>query len=431
MFLALILVVAFIPVFPAVASDPSQPTTRADCKKGGWEAFPGAGFRNQGDCMRFVQTGTFICRDPLGCVSYDAEDSLRLGTSLVLSGPVGFLGIDELRSVEIAVDAHGPVLGHAVEVSNEDSMCSPGGGEDAANAIVADPTIVAIVGTSCSSAALAAAPIISDAGYSMVSPSNTSPVLTDPEDHAAGYLRVAWNDVDQASTMADFARHESALTSAVVVTEDAYTTTLGQGFVSSFESLGGVNLAFEVADSDGSDVADILAGIVSEEVPDVLYFPVFEPLGSALVTAARAMTALDGTLLATSDSLLNQAFLDAAGAAAEDTLLTRADLSFTDTPEYADFADAYFEEFGEPPTTQFSAYAFDATNVILNGIEESGIVDGDGTLHIGRQALRDALFATAGLDGLTGTINCDLLGDCGAPEMVVLIVADGVIVPVP
>lgn len=255
--------------------------------------------------------------------------------------------------------------------------------------------------------------------------------MTDPEIHSEGYLRVAWNDLDQASTMADFVRHESALTSAVVVTEDAYTTTLGEGFASSFDGLGGVNLAFEVAKSDGSDVAGILAAIVAAEVPDVLYFPVFEPLGSALVTAARAMPELDGTLLATSDSLLNQAFLDAAGADAEGTLLTRADSSFTDTPEYADFVTAYLEKSGEPPTTLFSAYAFDASSVIIGAIEETAIVDGEGTLHIGRQALRNALFATAGFDGLTGTINCDSLGDCGAPEMVVLTVTGGVIVPVP
>lgn len=54
----------------AVGADPSQPTTMDDCKKGGWQDYPNAGFRNQGDCIRFVQTGTFTCRDPLGCVSY-------------------------------------------------------------------------------------------------------------------------------------------------------------------------------------------------------------------------------------------------------------------------------------------------------------------------------------------------------------------------
>jgi len=39
--------------FDNITFGSSGPTTRADCMKGGWEAF---GFRNQGDCVRFVET---------------------------------------------------------------------------------------------------------------------------------------------------------------------------------------------------------------------------------------------------------------------------------------------------------------------------------------------------------------------------------------
>jgi probable HAF family extracellular repeat protein len=35
-------------------SVPPSPTTKAECKKGGWEAF---GFRNQGQCIRLVESG--------------------------------------------------------------------------------------------------------------------------------------------------------------------------------------------------------------------------------------------------------------------------------------------------------------------------------------------------------------------------------------
>jgi branched-chain amino acid transport system substrate-binding protein len=109
------------------------------------------------------------------------------------------------------------MLGHNTELISEDAECSASGGEAAARAIVADPTIAAVVGTSCSVSALPAAPIIPDAGYSMVSPSNTAPELTDRDTHAAGYLRVVWNERDQGVAMAEFVRGEGAATSAVVV----------------------------------------------------------------------------------------------------------------------------------------------------------------------------------------------------------------------
>jgi len=40
-----------------VRTDPSQPTTKEECKHEGWRDFPNLGFRNQGQCIRFVQTG--------------------------------------------------------------------------------------------------------------------------------------------------------------------------------------------------------------------------------------------------------------------------------------------------------------------------------------------------------------------------------------
>ena len=39
--------------------------------------------------------------------------------------------------------------------------------------------------------------------------------------------------------------------------------------------------------------------------------------------------------------------------------------------------------------------------------------DKDGNSYIGKKALRDAIFATKGLQGLTGPKNCDANGDCG------------------
>jgi branched-chain amino acid transport system substrate-binding protein len=428
--LALAMVVALLPASSALGADPSQPTTKVECRKGGWEDFANAGFRSQGDCIRFVRTGVFTCRDPLGCVSYAEEDPLRLATALGTSGPVEFFGIDELQSVEIALDAHGPVLGHAVELRNEDSKCTFEGGEAAANAIVADPTILAIVGTTCSNSAIATAPIISDAGYSMVSPSNTASDLTDPDNHATGFLRVSWNDRDHAVAMAGFVKDEGAVTSAVVVDGDPYAVALGEAFMETFEGLSGTNLALEVAEPDGSDVAAVVDAIFGHGVPNVLYLPVFEPLGSALVAEVRARSAFDGTQLATSDSLAFPEFVNDLGTDADGMLFTVPDSSFTDTPEHAVFAAAYFGKFGEDPRSIFSAFAFDATNVILGGIEGVGIVDGDGTLHVGLQALRDALFATAGFTGLTGTIACDPLGECGATDFLILTVVGGELVPV-
>ena len=46
------------------------------------------------------------------------------------------------------------------------------------------------------------------------------------------------------------------------------------------------------------------------------------------------------------------------------------------------------------PTAPFHAHAYDATNMVLDAIESVAQQGSDGSLLIGRQALRDALYAT-------------------------------------
>jgi branched-chain amino acid transport system substrate-binding protein len=41
-------------------------------------------------------------------------------------------------------------------------------------------------------------------------------------------------------------------------------------------------------------------------------------------------------------------------------------------------------------------------------------------LHLGRQALRDALYTTVNFQGLTGHLTCDKFGDCGVPRFKVV-----------
>ena len=48
-----------------------------------------------------------------------------------------------------------------------------------------------------------------------------------------------------------------------------------------------------------------------------------------------------------------------------------------------------------------------------------------GSLFIGRQALREALFATRGMEGLSGPLNCIETGDCAQPNISIFQVANG------
>jgi branched-chain amino acid transport system substrate-binding protein len=80
----------------------------------------------------------------------------------------------------------------------------------------------------------------------------------------------------------------------------------------------------------------------------------------------------------------------------------------------------YNAKFGTTaPISIFHAHAYDAFNIIKTAIEASAVQDADGTLHIGRQALRDAIFATSAFPGLTGSLTCTPTGDCADPNIAV------------
>ena len=88
--------------------------------------------------------------------------------------------------------------------------------------------------------------------------------------------------------------------------------------------------------------------------------------------------------------------------------------------DYEGLLKAWEEEFGGAPPSSFHAHAFDASNILMQAIEEVAEDAGDGTLLIGRQSLRDAISAVAGYPGLTGTLTCldesPFAGDCGNAE---------------
>ncbi|HUN48779.1 MAG TPA: hypothetical protein VMU85_19770, partial [Stellaceae bacterium] len=67
---------------------------------------------------------------------------------------------------------------------------------------------------------------------------------------------------------------------------------------------------------------------------------------------------------------------------------------------------------GQAPISGFHADAYDAAELAFRAIEKVAVTDKEGTLYIGRKALRDAVFA-AKFDGISGPIECNQYGQCG------------------
>src|SRR5690606_10448605 len=162
--------------------------------------------------------------DPLGTVTISDGDAIQVRSLNAISGDVAFLGIPNERAMELAIEDYGQIKGHDVDMGTGlDDLCSNEGGQAAAQTIVADQNVLGVIGTSCSGAAVAASPLISDAGMVMISPSNTSPSLTSDlagnpgSDYFPGYYRTAHNDLFQGRAVAEFVYNELGLTRAAAI----------------------------------------------------------------------------------------------------------------------------------------------------------------------------------------------------------------------
>ena len=80
----------------------------------------------------------------------------------------------------------------------------------------------------------------------------------------------------------------------------------------------------------------------------------------------------------------------------------------------------FLSKYGETPLSAFHAHAYDAANILFDAIEQIAVSEADGTLHIGRQALRDALYATKDFNGISGNPSCNEFGDCVAHEIILI-----------
>ncbi|MCZ6807849.1 MAG: branched-chain amino acid ABC transporter substrate-binding protein [Deltaproteobacteria bacterium] len=353
---------------------------------------------------------------------------IKLGGLLALSGFEAPQGIDGTRAAELALeDWDRQILGHPIILLSEDTGCSEGGGATAALKLVADPDLVAILAVSCSSAAVPAAKIMSEAGLTMISGDNTLPSLTSVAgvrgaDSQAGYFRTIHNDVDQGRAAASFAFQELGVRKvATIDADDPYTQGLAQVFARVFTELGGEVVLATAVNKGDENMEPVLTAVANSQA-ELVFFPIFHPEAGYVVTQAQQVPALDDVTLMGAEIQLRPDFIEAVGPAGIGLFLVGP---ATPTGEaYDDLVARYKAKYGEPPIGTYHAQSYDATHLLLSAIAATASQDEDGTLHVHRQALRDWLYAVEDFDGLTGRLSCDAFGDCGAARFNVVLFED-------
>jgi len=368
-----------------------------------------------------ARPSAFAYEDKMGVVKIKPVEPIHIACWMVVAGPDASLGTDTKRGVEIAVaDKGGKLLGFPIKLSVQDTGCNAEGGQAAATKLAADPTIVAAIGSNCSSEARPGAPILWKAGIATVSPSNTAPYLTDPKRGLEydGYLRTCHNDKVQGAVAAEFAWNQLKVKRAATIHDGSvYAEQLQAVFAETFKKLGGTITSQEAVAPTDTDMRPVLTKIATGK-PEFIYYPIFIAAGGHITRQVKEVKGLEKVYLMGADGIFSPDFYKAAGETAIGMYHSSPDFSAY-AGGYKAFLEKHVKKYGEKPLAPFHAQAYDAAMIIFAAIEKVAQKGPDGTLYIGRKKLRDALYATKNFKGLTGTLNCDQYGDCADPKIAI------------
>jgi branched-chain amino acid transport system substrate-binding protein len=346
--------------------------------------------------MKVYAQGLLILLSCLYAVASYSAEPIKIGAIYSKTGEAKFISNDHLTITKFAIDEinrKGGVLGRQIELFEYSNDSTGLGSRNAARQAVQD-NVVAVLGPSWSSHALASGKILQKAGIPMIAPTATNPKVTQVGDYI---FRGCFIDSYQGEMLARFAREDLKAGRVVILinTGFVYSTYLADVFKTSFEELGGnIVGSFDYVE-DTTDFKEML-----KQMQQLSYDMVFLP-GYARDAAHIIKTAVDMGLVVTflgSDSWNNKMF-DYAGSALEGNYyMTHWDKSL-DTEKNRIFVKKITNIFESTRVNAGVAQAYDVTYLLADAITRAGSAE--------PAAIRAALAATTDFVGVTGKIVYD------------------------
>lgn len=337
--------------------------------------------------------------DDWGTIIIPPGKPIKIGLGAMLTGDYASLGIDIKYGAEMAVEKKGAILGHPVVLQTEDDGCAGPSSVAIAEKLCNDPLIVGLVGYMCSGGSKPASDIHNKYKVVMVSPSSTALELT-----ARGipiFFRTCWNDKIQARRAASFAYSRKWTKIAVIHDKSDYGQSLGEDFAEHIRLKGGKILAIEGVTRGDKDFSPVLTKIKPLK-PQLIYFGGMAAEGVLLARQMKRVSLRKTHFMSDDGCYTEKDFIQAGGKATNGCYVT-----YAKQPD-PDWVKKFEAKYG--PKQTFSPQAYDAANILMLAVEKAAEKRSDGSLVIGKRALRNAVADTK-YNGITGEISFDPYGD--------------------
>lgn len=333
-----------------------------------------------------------------------AQEPIRVGVNLELSGRFATIGNTTLQGIEAAREQLSTVLGRPVQLSVCDNATTVEGSVACANRFV-DENVLGVLGPISTTQSIPAAEVLQEAGIIMISTSSTNPATTQIGEYI---FRMAYTDDFQGVVAARYAFDDLGARRAAIFRQqdDDYSFGLAGFFQEEFETLGGetaivdyvagtVDFAAQIADVRGFDA-------------DVIYFSGFCPEGAALMPQLRQQ-GFDQQILG-ADASDDSQCPTGGGTAFDGFIFTGFGGPEVLTGEAAERAEEFraFFQVATPQATDFNGFTLagaDSYNVLVEAIRRANATDSATVLN--------ALLLLENFPGVSGEIT--YVGTDGTP----------------
>ena len=330
-----------------------------------------------------------------GCAPKEANE-IRLGVNAELTGSKPTVGDSCKKAAELLAEqvnqAGGLKVGdkkYLIKLFIEDNEDKAESAAAAAQKLISQNNVLAVIGPNASGNAIPAARITEDAGVIMISPWSTNPKTTEGKKFA---FRACFLDDFQGQVMAKFARQNLQAQTAAVLYDVAseYNKGIAEFFKKFFEASGGKMVAFESYTKDDKDFSSQLTTIKAAN-PQVLFLPNYYnevPLQAQQARRLGLTCAIIG-----SDSWGSQELLTLGAKDLEGSYFSTHYAPDIATEKAQKFIRDYEAKYGKKPD-DVAALTYDAGQLLLAAIAKAGALD--------RKKVRDSLATIEEFEGGTG-----------------------------
>lgn len=350
--------------------------------------------------MKILSTTALATLMAFGLTS-TAIAQIKIGASVSETGPAAFLGDPEAKTLKMMIDdinAKGGVNGEQIELVMYDDGGDPNKARTFATRLVEDDEVVAIIGGSTTGATMAIIPVVEDAEIPFISLAGAIDII----DPVKGFVfKTPHTDRMACQKIFEDMKARDITKIGMISGTDGFGASMEAQCKSVVGDYGIEIVAAETYGPQDADMTPQLTNIKGADGIQAILNPGFGQ-GPSIVTRNYAQLAI-GLPLYQSHGVASDGFIELAGAAAAEgvrlpgTALLVADILPDSDPQKQVAADykAMFEAETGTAVGTFGGYAHDAVLLMVDAITRAGSSDS--------VAIRDALEATSGLVGTTGT----------------------------